>query len=404
MLRYSPGRAVALAVVVLLSACGGGDSGAGGNRAAQGGGGGPGGPRPGGPGNRPQDRPIPVEVVLVERGRIPRTTTVAGLLEPIRTVGVNAQASGPLLSVRVIEGDRVRAGQLLAEVDVRELESQVRAAEANLEFASSTMTRSDELWKQKIITAAEHERDKAALAAARASLDQLRMRVGFAKITAPISGVITEKRVEAGDVVGNQARLFTISDVSVLVTRVQVSELEVTALRPGGRADISVDALPNDRFEGRIRRVFPAADSATRLVPVEVELSGSALQRLRPGYTTRVTFLLDPRDDALLVPTRAVLGPAGSRTVFLVKQGRAERRAVRVGPDVAGRSEVYEGLHEGDSLVVAGNALVRDGGLIRVVPPLSDRPGTGAGEMGAQRDSAARRDSVRPVSANRGTE
>ena len=402
MLRYSPGRAVALAVVVLLSACGGGDSGAGGNRGAQGGGG-PGGPRPGGPNNRPQDRPTPVEVVLVERGRIPRTTTVAGLLEPIRTVGVNAQASGPLLSVRVIEGNRVRAGQLLAEVDVRELEAQVRASEANLEFASSTMARSEELWKQKIITAIEYERDKAALAAARASLEQLRMRVGFARITAPISGVITEKRVEAGDVVGNQARLFTISDVSVLVSRVQVSELEVTALRPGGRADISVDALPNDRFEGRIRRVFPSADSATRLVPVEVELSGSALQRLRPGYTARVTFLLDPRDDALLLPTRAVLGPAGSRSVFIVRQGRAERRAVRVGPDVSGRTEVFEGLHEGDSVVVAGNALLRDGGLVRVVPPLSDPAIAPGEEMGARRDSA-RPDSARPVSATRGTE
>ncbi|HEX5633602.1 MAG TPA: biotin/lipoyl-binding protein, partial [Gemmatimonadales bacterium] len=123
MSSYIPARAPALALsFLLLAACGGG-----GNSTQGGGGGGGGGGRGPGGNNRQPDRPTPVEVVTVERGRIPRTTTVAGLLEPIRTVGVNAQTAGPLLSIRAIEGDRVREGQLLAEIDVRELEAQLRA-------------------------------------------------------------------------------------------------------------------------------------------------------------------------------------------------------------------------------------------------------------------------------------
>jgi membrane fusion protein (multidrug efflux system) len=317
------------------------------------------------------DRPTPVEVVTVGRGTVSRTTTVASMLEPIRAVGVNAQLSGTLLAVRVEEGNSVRDGQVLAQIDARELEAQVRSAEASLEFASSTAKRSDELFRQQIITAAEYERDRAALASAQASLEQLRTRLGYAVIRAPIGGVITEKLVEAGDIVSPQTRLFSVADVSTLVSRVMVSELDVPTLQSGTAVDVTVDALGGTRVPGRIRRVFPAADSATRLVPVEVALTGSALNQLRPGYTVRVTFRLGARADALLIPTRAVMGPAGARTVMIVHEGKGVRRPVRVGPDIDGRTEVFEGLVEGDTVVVAGNMLLREGGAVRVVPPLS---------------------------------
>ncbi|HET6681896.1 MAG TPA: efflux RND transporter periplasmic adaptor subunit [Gemmatimonadaceae bacterium] len=343
----------------------------------------------GGPRGGDENRPIPVEVVTVERGTIPRTTVVASQLEPVRSVGVNARIAGPLLTVRVREGDRVVPGQVLAEIDVTELSAQVRSARASLDFAQSTMTRSEALWRERIITAAEYERDRAALASARASLEQLEAREGYAAVAAPIAGVITEKLVEQGDVVGNQDRLFTIADISLLVLRVPVSELEVTALQVGSQADLTVDALGGERFDGRIRRIFPAADSSTRLVPVEVAVSGDATQRLRPGYTARVTFQLDSRTDALLIPTRAVMGPAGSRSVYIARGGLAERRPVRVGTDVDGRTEVFEGLVAGDSIIVAGNAMVRDGGPIRIVPPLTDAPPTSASPVGATTDSTA---------------
>ena len=336
------------------------------------GGGGPRGGRPGGPGGSGgNDRPTPVEVVTVARGTVSRTSTVASMLEPLRSVGVNAQLSGTLLTVRVEEGNSVREGQVLAQIDSRELEAQVKSAEASLEFAQSTAKRSDELFRQQIVTATEYERDRAALAAAQASLEQLRTRLGYATLRAPISGVVTEKRVEAGDIVSPQTRLFTIADVSVLVARTMVSELDVPLLQSGASADVTVDALGGSKVPGRIRRVFPAADSATRLVPVEVALTGSSLSQLRPGYTVRVTFRLGTRADALLIPTRAVMGPAGARTVMIVQGGLGVRRPVRVGPDIDGQTEVFEGLVVGDTVVVAGNMLLREGAPVRVVPPLS---------------------------------
>jgi membrane fusion protein, multidrug efflux system len=370
-----------LPLLVLVTACGRDARGeAGNNRARTGGGGGPGGGGPGGgfgPGGgggnltRPGNRPSPVEIVTVSRGTLARTTTVAGILEPLRTVGVNAQMSGALLSVNVEEGNYVRVGQTLARIDARELEAQMKSAVAALELAESTAKRSDDLWRQRIVTAQEYERDRANLASAQATLDQLKTRIGYAVVKAPINGVVTEKRLESGDIVSPQTRLFSVADMSMLVSRVMVSELEVPLLKPGATVDVSVDALGGARLPGRIRRVFPSADSITRLVPVEVALSGSALNQLRPGYTIRAMFRLGSRDDAMLIPTRAVMGPVGARSVVVVRQGKSERRIVRVGPDIDGRTEVLEGLAIGDTVVVAGQALLRDGSAVRIVPPLS---------------------------------
>ena len=324
-----------------------------------------------GAGNRANQRPSPVEVATVNRGTLARTSTVAGVLEPLRTVGVNALMSGALLNVSVEEGNYVREGQTLAQIDARELEAQVRSATAALDLAESTAKRSDELWRQRIVTALEYERDRAALASAQASLEQLKTRLGYATIRSPINGVVTERRLQTGDIVSPQTRLFTVADNSTLVSRVMVSELEVPLIRQGATVDVTVDALGGARVQGRVRRVFPTADSLTRLVPVEVALTGSALEKLRPGYTVRSMFRLGSRNDALLIPTRAVIGPAGARTVVIVRQGKSERRIVRVGPDIDGVTEVLEGLELGDSVIVAGQALLRDGSPVRIVPPLA---------------------------------
>jgi membrane fusion protein (multidrug efflux system) len=344
----------------------------------------------------PSDRPTAVEIELVKRGSVSRTSVIAGMLEPIRTVGVNAQLSGILLTLKAEEGHRVRQGDVLAEIDARELEAQARSADAALKFAQSTVERSEQLFKQQIITLAELERDRAAFESAKATNEQLKTRLGYARVVAPISGIITEKNVEAGDIVGSQTRLFTVADVSTLVARLQVSELEVAALRPGDVVAMTVDALGSENVQGRIRRIFPSADSSTRLVPVEIALAGSA--RLRPGYTVRATLALDRRDDALLVRSSAVSGPAGARAVYIVKGGVVERRAVSIGSDMAGLSEVLDGLSEGDSVIVSGTSMIREGSKTRVVEPLGDQipPGkaldstaTAAGNRGGRRGGGA---------------
>jgi RND family efflux transporter MFP subunit len=349
---------LAAALSLALVACGGPDQPAG--AAAQ-----TGGPR-GGPGG---SQIVAVETRAVENGRIARAITVPGTVEPIRTVGVNAQLAGALRTVVAEEGTFVDEGAILATVDDREVTAQLGSVEASYELAKATLERSERLRERQVITAAEYERDRAAFAAAAAQLEQLRARAGYATIRAPITGMVTEKLVEAGDLLGNQTRLFTIADISTMVVRVQVSELDVVLNSPGDAVDVQLDAFPGRTLTGRVRRVFPSADPASRLVPVEVAITGADARLARPGFLARMTFALGARENVMLVPASAIVSDGGNPAVFVIENDRAERRPVTTGVTSQGRVEIVNGVQTGESVVVAGANNLRDGTTVRVVNP-----------------------------------
>jgi RND family efflux transporter MFP subunit len=308
-----------------------------------------------------------VEIALAELGVAARFVSATGTVEPIRSVGVNSQMAGALLQVHVEEGDAVRQGQVLAQIDSRELEAQLAAATASLEVARRTAERSQELRKEGIITVAEFDRDQTAFTAAKSTHEQITTRLGYATVRAPIAGVILDKRLEAGDIVGGQTRLFTVGDVSTLVVRVPISELDVAGLRVGDHVELTLDALPGRLLPARIRRVFPSADTVSRLIPVEVALTSAGARDVKPGFLARVSLRLDPRSNVLMVPSPAVLADPGGSIVYLVRGGKAARTRVRAGGTFQGRMEIVDGLVAGDTVIVNGNNIVRDGGVVRVV-------------------------------------
>ncbi len=333
------------------------------------------------PGGRRGPQVVPVTVTVVARGSAARSVSATGVVEPLRTIGVNSQLAGVISAVNVQEGDAVREGQVLARIQAPEVEAQLVSAEAALGVAESQAARSAALFRQQIITAAEHERDQAALVAATATRDQLKTRLGYADVRAPASGVVLEKRVEAGDLASTQSRLFSVADITVLVVRMPISELEVASLSEGMPVSLTLDALPGREVQGRIRRVFPAADSVTRLVPVEVAISGAAARDVRPGFLARARFPIAPRNDVLLVPSAALLQNPRGAAVYVVNDGKAALRAVQRGATFEGRVEITSGLSVGDTVVVAGNTMLREGTQVRIATPPSDsiRPVEGAG-------------------------
>lgn len=345
-------RVGVLGLALLGAACGGNDEGLGAQAQMRG---------RGGP-----DAVTPVAVAAVERGSIARSVSVSGVVEPIRSVGVNAQVAGALLSVNVEEGSMVQRGQVLARIDDRELRAQLLSAEAQLEVARSAYERAEQLRDRKVITLPEYERDRAAYAAAQATVDQLRTRVGYTTVNAPVSGVVTAKLVEAGDVVSNQTRLFEIADISTMVVRVGVSELDVVELRVGDDVQIGLDAYPGRTLSGRIRRIFPSANPDTRLVPVEVAFDEASARVARPGFLARVTFNLSEQQNVLLVPASALVGGQGSQSVFIVENDRAIRRTVETGLTSSGRVEIVAGLDGSEVVVTAGNNMLRDGAAVRI--------------------------------------
>jgi membrane fusion protein, multidrug efflux system len=358
----------------LVAACGGSEEQPATAQSGQGGrmgGGGPGG------------RVVTVEVQPVARGSIARQVVVTGTVDPLRVIGINSQAAGALLTVNVQEGDLVRQGAVLARIDDRELAAQLAAAEASFQVAEAAFQRAEQLRDRRVITLPEYERDRTAFTAAKAQVDQIRTRIGYATVRAPANGVITEKHVETGDVVGNQSRMFTLADISQLVVRVGVSELDVVDLAQGDVVSVTLDAMPNRELRGRIRRIFPVGDATTRLVPVEVVLDAQSAQLARPGFLARITFDLATSDDVLLVPVSAVLGGEGAQAVFVVESGTAIRRAVTTGLTSQGRIEIVAGLQEGEEVVVTGNNSLRDGMTVRTVGGVGDAPQMRSGAPGS---------------------
>jgi RND family efflux transporter MFP subunit len=315
-----------------------------------------------------------VAVAQVASRDLSRSVVVAGPVEPVRTIGVNALLAGTVLAVRVQEGDRVSAGQLLAELDARETRAQFERAQALLANAQATFERNEQLAKSQIITDAEFEQSRSAYDVAKSDAEVWRTRLAFTRITAPSPGIVTNKLVEAGSGVSTNQRLFDLADVSLLVVRVQVSELDVVHVRAGTEVSVMLDAYPDAPLAGRVRRVFPSAAAQSRLVPVEVAL-GALPEGVvaRPGFLARVTFHLDRRAGALVVPAAAIGVTEEGQFVYVVDADTLVRRRVTMGMSADGFVEIREGLTNGERVVTSGYTNLRPGARVRVT---AAAPGT----------------------------
>lgn len=310
---------------------------------------------------------IAVAVERVAASDLARQVTVAAPVEPIRSVSVSSQAAGTVLEVLVEEGSRVQSGAPLATLDARETSAQLERARAVLVNAEATFQRSEQLRARELASAADLDAARAAFGIAKADVELWRARLAFTRITAPVSGIVTAKRVERGSTVSENQVLFELADASVLVLRVRVSELDVVHLQPGLMVDIRLDAYPDARIEGRVRRIFPSADAGSRLVPVEIALGPMPKGVVaRPGYLARAEFSLQRRSGVLTVPTSAVGAVDSSSYVYLVEADTLVRREVQTGMTAEGRVEVVNGLAIGERVVRSGHANLRPGMAVRV--------------------------------------
>jgi membrane fusion protein, multidrug efflux system len=347
-------RSLSLSVLAVAAACGGDGQASGAQRPAGGAGGGGG-------------RSIPVAVVQVAPRDLSRAVVVAGAVEPVRTIGVNSMLAGTVLAVHVQEGDRVRQGQLLAELDARETRAQYERAQAVFANAETIFQRNEQLAANKIITDAEFQQSRSAYEVAKSDGEVWRTRLAFTRITAPSPGVVTAKLIESGSAVSANQRTFDLADVSLLVVRVQVSELDVVHVKPGAEVSVVLDAYPTATVKGRVRRVFPSADAQSRLVPVEVALGAFPEGVVaRPGFLARVSFQLDRRPGALVIPASAIGVGEEGQFVYVVDADSLQRRSVSLGMSAEGFVEIQGGLTAGERVVTSGHTNLRPGSRVRV--------------------------------------
>jgi membrane fusion protein (multidrug efflux system) len=351
--------AVAAAAILVLAACGG-------EPAAP--------PAGGGPASRGADeRTMPVRAYVVARRTLERDVLVAGSIEPLRGIQLAARTDGVVAAVAVEAGDRVRAGQVLARIDVSEQQAELARAEASLREAQANFDRLDALRARDFVDAASVVTARAALEVAQSEVELWRTRVSFGRIEASIDGYVIARMIEPGAAVGRLAPAFELADLEQLVLRVGVSELDAAGIAAGSVVPVSVDALGERTIEATVRRIFPAADPTSRLVTVELDLPRAyARDGVRPGYLARARFAVDTRREVLAVPAAAV-GLGARPYVMVIDAGnRLVRREVATGVVRSEWREVVGGLEAGDRVVATSPLELAEGASVRVVETVGD--------------------------------
>lgn len=343
--------------------------------------------------NAPDAVPV-VAVARVDRVDLSREITIPAEFRPYAEVELHAKVTGYVKDLKVDIGDRVKAGQLLAVLEVPELTDELDHAvaahqraqadyrEAHLAYTRLVAVNKDHpnLIAQQDLDAAE-ARDaiaQGALGAAKADVDRYRTMVAYTRITAPFAGVITKRYadrgslIQAGTASNTQAMpLVRVSDNALLRLDFPVSVDYVSGIRLDAPLSASVDSLGGRVFTGKIKRFSNKVDDSTRTMVVEMEVPNPSLE-LVPGMYATVTLKIEDRPHALAIPIEAV--PGGGKRVLVVNSAqRLEERPVILGLETPARYEVLRGLNEGDLVMIGNSAQLAPGQKVepRISAPLA---------------------------------
>lgn len=309
---------------------------------------------------------IPVEVAVPVRGEMLAMYSGTATLEAEADAEVIAKVGGEVRRILVEEGDQVRAGQLLAQLDDRQLRLQAAQTRAARAKAERDFKRQLELHDKGLVSAGAFEGLKYDLDNQVAADDLAQLNLSYSEIRAPFAGIVSTRHVKLGQEIAVGASVFRVTDPTPLKGNVFVPERELARLKPGQAATISVDALAGRAFPAIVKLVSPVVDAATATFKVTLEVNDPQGD-LKPGMFARVGIVFERRPDALTIPRVALLDTDGASNVFVVSSGKAEQRTVRTGLSNAGRIEILDGLKGAEQVVVVGQNGLKDGNAVRVV-------------------------------------
>jgi membrane fusion protein (multidrug efflux system) len=343
----------------------------------------PGGTAPGtkGPGV-PGSGPVNVEVAEVAARTVEEDVDAVGTLRSSESVVVRPEISGRIERLNFTEGAAVAKGQVIVALDDSVPAAELAQAKANLALAESSFNRTQELEKEKFVSATAKDQALNSLRVAQANVQLAEARLAKTKIVAPFNGIIGIRQVSVGDYVKEGQDLVTLEDISALKVDFRLPEQLLAVLKPGQTVEVATDALPGRKFIAVLDAIDPLVDQNGRAVLLRARLRNTEGQ-LRPGMFVRTRLIVSARANALTVPEEALVPVGADQFVFRVADGKAQRVKVRTGVRRGGAVEIVEGLAAGDTIVTAGQIKLRDGVPVAVAgpggkpaaPPVAGAPG-----------------------------
>jgi RND family efflux transporter MFP subunit len=345
-------------------------------------------------GRAPAGRVIGVSVTRARTGNVRQEIEITGSLKPKEQVDVTSKVTGRVVKINVQVGDFIRQGQILAELEDSELAQQVRRAEASRQVVKATQqqrkeelgnaradaNRAKQLLDAGLLSRQEYEAKATAFRVfeaqmalvgaqeeqAEAELRELTIQRSQMKIVAPISGYVAQRFVDVGAVVSPSTPVARLVNLSTMVTLANVPEKDLSRLRLGNRAIVTVDAFGKQEYVGKVARISPVLDVATRTALVEIEIPNPG-GALRAEMFARVKLDMGAMREAVLVPREALVYRGQQAGVYVVESKKPVFRSVDTGSAHGDEIEVVANLQPGTSVVNKGAAMLQEGDQIRII-------------------------------------
>lgn len=323
------------------------------------------------------------DLYIVEPRNLDRLLPLTGSLMPLTEATVKAKVAGELVAVTAREGESVKQGQVLARIDLTEVQARVAARQADV-----AATKAQLVWAEKNRAQQKALLDKSFISqsafdniqsnydvaiakqhAAEAELVVARKSLGDAVLVAPFSGIVSLRHAQPGERVSLDAKVVSIVDLSRLQLEASVPPAAIGQVQVGQTMSFRVEGFGEREFAGRIERINPSATAGSRSISVYAVIDNRE-GLLRGGMFAQGALTLSRVDGALAVPASAVREEIGQTFVYVIEDGRVKKRNVKVGtPDAAGRVQVMDGLVAGDRIVRANLGSLREGGAARLSGP-----------------------------------
>ncbi len=309
---------------------------------------------------------VPVEVGAVIQGDIAAYLTGTATIEAEEETEVVAKVGGVVEKILVEEGETVSAGEILAKLDAERISVELAQARASLNRLESNYRRNKDLHAKQLVSTELFQQSKYEYEQQQAAYELAELNLKYTSIRTPIGGVTSERLIKVGNMILPNQPVFHVTGLNPLIAVLHVPEGQLRRLREGLDAQLAVDAVKNEKFSGRIKRISPVVDPETGTVKVTIETRDES-GLLRPGMFARIKIIYDVHENIVKAPKDAIIAEDREASVFVVQDSLAIRRNITIGYTNTTHVEILEGLAVGDTVVTTGKGSLKDSTSVEIV-------------------------------------
>jgi RND family efflux transporter MFP subunit len=289
-----------------------------------------------------------------------------GDVMPVRQAGIFSKVGGNLERIYADMGFIVQSNQLLATIDSAELYQQYQQTLATYQNARMTFDRVKQLIEKSLASEQDLDNADATMKVAKANFDAASTRLSYSRIVAPFGGIITKRFLDPGALVtANNSTLFILMNLDSVKIIVNVPEKDVPFVYQIRTALVTLDALPDKEFNGRVTRFSEAIDLSTRTMAIQIEIANRS-HIIKPGMFATIQMTLAEHQNAITVPTNALLKDEIGQYIYALDEKKVKRIRVQTGVEQVERTEIISGLTGDETIITVGQQFVKDGGQVTV--------------------------------------